>query len=298
MDFSVVIPVYNSSDFLFPALDSIAASSANREYEVIVVDDCSDDIGKTRQIVDSFSGVSLVQKERKTNAADSRNIGMALSKADYVFFLDSDDRVLPGYIDRRIRMLQETGAGLLFGDFLSSAGTRKIRAGIPSYAGGDTRDYLFVSGGDCRSSTISVNRKKLAGCTFDGSLEKHQDWGFLLRAYDAGTVIHFDPEPGVLMQVYHADRMSRSSNVDASRFFMRKYLKERRHINGFSRKHWKSVLAGRDQDAIRFFFGIYRPEKIFLKDAFRFYLYRILSTVPLVYPASCFITFFRKIKWQ
>lgn len=298
MNFSVVIPVYNSSDFLFSALDSIAASSANREYEVIVVDDCSDDIGKTRQIVDSFSGVSLVQKERKTNAADSRNIGMALSKADYVFFLDSDDRVLPGYIDRRIRMLQETGAGLLFGDFLSSAGTRKIRGGIPSYAGGDTRDYLFVSGGDCRSSTISVNRKKLAGCTFDGSLEKHQDWGFLLRAYDAGTVIHFDPEPGVLMQVYHANRMSASSNVDASRLFMRKYLKERRHINGFSRKHWKSALCRRDKKAIEYFFGIYREQKIISKDTLSYYAYKCLGYYPIVYISAAIISAARKRKWK
>ena len=298
MDFTVVIPVYNSSAFIRCTLESVAACAGNREFEVILVDDCSEDIRELKSVVSGYFFVKLIEKPKKTNASDSRNIGLARASAPFVFFLDSDDCFIPGYVDRRMRMLMETGAAVIFGDYISVAKERQIRAFLPVYTGGSMRSYLFVDRGDCRSSTVTVNKQLYCGSVFDDELEKHQDWGFLLKTFDSGRKIAFDDEPGVLLYVHHSARMSSSFNVGASRVFVSKYLSEKKHINGFARKHWKSALVSREAEVMRFFFGIHRSENLFSVDTVRYCFYKIAGTFPFVIAASGMLTFLRRVKWR
>lgn len=298
MEFSVVIPVYNSAAYICRTLDSVVACAGDKEYEVILVDDCSADMRELEGIVSGYHCVRLVRKPKKTNAADSRNLGFEKAKSSVVFFLDADDSFLAGYVDRRMKMLLETGAALIFGDYISKAEGKTLVAGLPVYKDENMRDYLFVKGGDCRSSTLSVNKSLFQDCRFDNQLDKHQDWGFVLKVYDAGKKIVFDNEPGVLLHVYHSGRMSSSFKVEASKVFVRKYLSEKKHLNGFSRKHWKSTLVSKNTEAIRFFFGIYRQERFFSFDTVRYCFYRVSGFYPFVLLASTILAFFRRMKWR
>lgn len=298
MEFSVVIPVYNSAAYICRTLDSVITCAGDKEYEVILVDDCSADMAELERVVSGYHCVRLVRKPKKTNAADSRNMGFEEAKSSMVFFLDADDSFLAGYVDRRMKMLQETGAALIFGDYISKAEGRTLRAGLPVYRDESIRDYLFVKGGDCRSSTLSVNKSLFQECRFDDQLDKHQDWGFVLKVYDAGERIVFDNEPGVLLHVYHAGRMSASFNLGASRLFIRKYLDEQKHINGFARKHWKSALVSREVEVMSFFFGLYRLENLISVDTARYFFYRIAGMYPFFIAASAMLKFFRRLKWR
>ena len=102
MDFSVIIPTFNSSLFVAQALDSIRLATNSDHFEVVVVDDCSADIAELGELLNNYPEARLVTKTNRGNAAESRNIGFEQSRADHVFFLDSDDEFLPGVIDRRI----------------------------------------------------------------------------------------------------------------------------------------------------------------------------------------------------
>ncbi|HCD3080539.1 TPA: glycosyltransferase, partial [Klebsiella pneumoniae] len=59
---SVVIPVYNSSSYIAETIESVALSCSEITFEIIVVDDVSDDIEKLRRILKKYSYVRLIEK--------------------------------------------------------------------------------------------------------------------------------------------------------------------------------------------------------------------------------------------
>lgn len=92
---SIVIPMYNAEKYIGECLDSILAQTFT-DYEVIVVDDCSTD--NSAAIVESYinnytdKNIKLVSlKNNSGSAGIPRNIGISLSRGEYLAFVDSDD---------------------------------------------------------------------------------------------------------------------------------------------------------------------------------------------------------------
>ena len=90
---SVIIPTYNSSNFIQKTLESLASQTVLPE-EIIIVDDGSEDntveiINKWAQYKKSLN-IKLKQNHHK-GPGETRNIGIQLSKGDWISFLDSDD---------------------------------------------------------------------------------------------------------------------------------------------------------------------------------------------------------------
>lgn len=96
---SIVVPVYNSQDYLEKCLDSICRQTY-RDWECILVDDGSTDDSMT--IIDAF-----VEKDarffsiHKSNGgvSSARNIGTDISRGEYIAYIDSDDWVDPDYLE-------------------------------------------------------------------------------------------------------------------------------------------------------------------------------------------------------
>lgn len=91
---SVVIPCYNVAAYICEALDSLMSQSSPPQ-EVIVIDDGSED--STGEIVAEYAlRLPLTYIRTRNNGQGvARNIGAAMAEADYLYFLDADDRVLP-----------------------------------------------------------------------------------------------------------------------------------------------------------------------------------------------------------
>lgn len=92
---SVIIPMYNTEKYIGECLDSILAQTF-QNFEVIVVDDCSTD--SSYSIVETYAekfGGRLKLTKTKANSGGGgyipRNIGLGLSRGDYIFFVDADD---------------------------------------------------------------------------------------------------------------------------------------------------------------------------------------------------------------
>jgi len=88
--FSVIIPTYNRRDFLKIAIESVLAQAFS-DFELIIVDDGSTDT--TPQLVKSFNDkrIRYLQQDNRGPSA-ARNSGIRNAKAEYICFLDSDDR--------------------------------------------------------------------------------------------------------------------------------------------------------------------------------------------------------------
>ena len=88
---SVIVPVYNSQDYLKECLDCILGQTL-KEIEVICIDDGSTDASLfiLQEYKEKDKRVQ-VYSQRKANAGVARNLGLSKAKGEYLSFLDSDD---------------------------------------------------------------------------------------------------------------------------------------------------------------------------------------------------------------
>ena len=95
---SVIIPLYNAEKFIRECLVSVLASKF-KDYEVLVVDDCSTDnsLAEVRKLLPHFYGrLKIFSTEKNTGGPGiPRNIGIKNSSGKYVTFIDNDDMILP-----------------------------------------------------------------------------------------------------------------------------------------------------------------------------------------------------------
>lgn len=100
---SVIIPMYNCAPVITRCLDSIDYPDA----EIIVVDDGSTD--NSAQVVTEYakghSNLHFIQKENG-GVSSARNIGIDFSKGKYLMFIDADDYIVPGGIERIIKLAE------------------------------------------------------------------------------------------------------------------------------------------------------------------------------------------------
>lgn len=108
---SVVIPTYNRRHELERALNSVFAQT-HSEWEVVVVDDASDD--GTEELVRELAS-ERVQYHRlpgRSGAAAARNVGVELAKGEYIAFLDSDDEWVPRKLEIQVEALEKGDADI------------------------------------------------------------------------------------------------------------------------------------------------------------------------------------------
>ena len=87
--FSVIIPLYNKSDFIKRCLESVLNQSY-KNFEIIVVNDGSTD-GSELIVEDLKSDKITIINKSNEGVSVARNTGVSLSRYKYVAFLDGDD---------------------------------------------------------------------------------------------------------------------------------------------------------------------------------------------------------------
>ncbi len=94
---SVIVPSYNSEQFLDACLDSLLESSEVVPHEVIVVDDGSTDRSAS---IASQRGVRLIACDSNMGPGAARNLGAAQATGDVLVFVDADVTLLPDAVGR------------------------------------------------------------------------------------------------------------------------------------------------------------------------------------------------------
>lgn len=93
---SVVIPLYNAEKFIGACLSSIL-SQTFKNFEVIIVDDCSTDnsVAIAKNYLERFSGRLKILHMKKNSGCPGVpiNKGIAFSRGEYIFLMDDDDLI-------------------------------------------------------------------------------------------------------------------------------------------------------------------------------------------------------------
>lgn len=119
MKLSVVIPVYNTRDYLGACLDSVIVPEL-QDYEIILVNDGStDDSGLiAAEYAERYPQyIRLITTENRGLGA-ARNTGLENASGEFLFFLDSDDSICAGALSEMMAELLPDRDMILF-DFLA-----------------------------------------------------------------------------------------------------------------------------------------------------------------------------------
>ena len=103
--FSIIIPTYNRRQLLQRAVESVLSQKYNG-WELIIVDDGS--VDNTKQYINNIKD-DRIQYYYQSNRGEStaRNVGLNKSKGKYICFLDSDDELLPDYLNFFFSKIQD-----------------------------------------------------------------------------------------------------------------------------------------------------------------------------------------------
>ncbi len=101
---SIVIPNYNGADYLPALIDSIRKQTA-RDFEVIIVDDCSPD-PRTRTVLDEIEKgngtlpIAVWRNPANVGYAKNANRGIALARGKFICLLNNDTVLAPTFVEK------------------------------------------------------------------------------------------------------------------------------------------------------------------------------------------------------
>lgn len=105
---SIIMPAYNAEKYISQAIQSVIEQTY-KKWELIIIDDCSSD--NTLNIVKLYAKkderIKYTKQSSNYGAAKARNIGIEMSKGDYIAFLDSDDLWRKEKLEKQITFMKE-----------------------------------------------------------------------------------------------------------------------------------------------------------------------------------------------
>ena len=121
-EISVILPVFNSEEFIGKAIESVLAQTFE-DFELIIVDDGSTDSSK--DIIDSFEDdrIRLISQSNQGPGA-ARNNALKIAQGEYIMYLDSDDWFCPDALEVAYNEITKFGTDFTFFKMINYDGER------------------------------------------------------------------------------------------------------------------------------------------------------------------------------
>lgn len=179
MQFSIIIPVYNSEKYIIRCIGSVKSQTLT-DFECILVDDGSTDNSKA-VISDSISNDPRFSLYSKPNAgvSSARNFGLSKALGTYVLFIDADDWIEPALLET-INAKQHDEDVIQFDFYKTSLRNNKeIKKAI--HINSDT--HLIMQGEGAVVWKRAFKRSFITGILFDESLKGGEDYLFCSEVF-------------------------------------------------------------------------------------------------------------------
>ncbi|MGP9538485.1 glycosyltransferase family 2 protein [Brachybacterium sp. AOP43-C2-M15] len=120
---SVIVPVYNSVDYVRDAIESVRDQTIDPEVvEILAVDDGSTDGSDVvlAELAEEIPRMTVITQENSGTPGGGRNPAIGRARGEFVFFLDSDDRLTPDALRRMVETARSEGADVVLGRMTST----------------------------------------------------------------------------------------------------------------------------------------------------------------------------------
>ncbi len=242
---SFVVPVFNHRAYLKQCIDSLANQKTEIPYEIIVVDDRSNEVG----VVDTLCGMDtglipykVFQNDENYGISVTQNLAVQQCRGEYIAFVDCDDYVLDTAIDRISEVIAETSADYIFTDkdHIDENGKLISRFNYGGYpwitpSASIENDVLL---GMVASHLKVIRRQlylKLGGS--DHNYSGVQDWDLALRTIGKGKFHYLNS--ALYRHRIHKNSVTSSGSV--TQFWMTNVLR-RKYLEKFSSEKKLSMM--------------------------------------------------------
>jgi GT2 family glycosyltransferase len=244
---SVIIPGYGQVDHTLNCLASIADHAPRTEFEILVVEDASNDprVPELRKV----SGIKLIENQKNLGFLRSCNSAAAAASGEYLYLLNNDTILAAGAIDELVDFAERTpDAGLVGSRLLYPDGRLQEAGGIVwddasawNYGRFDhpgRPEYQYVREADYISgASILVPRRvwdELGGFDEIYAPAYCEDSDLAFRVRGIGKKVYFQPASSV----YHFEGVSHGTDPNAGG-------KARQAVNQRTlAERWGKVLRG------------------------------------------------------
>lgn len=217
---SVIIPVGPGHEKeVINSLDSLEAQTF-RNWEVVVVADCDVDLLKKSLDPYPYVNLALLDKTRKQGAGAARNLGVSISSAPLLVFLDADDWLYPEALEILLREWEYSQA-IIYSDYVGKATVGPENLGqfgqrVLQFNSKNNEAVILHNSFDydCARAVTQPNpddmyiwslvtslvpkvwHKEIGG--FDEVMPSWEDWDYWIRLAKAGKCFRRVPEPLVV----------------------------------------------------------------------------------------------------
>lgn len=216
---SIIIPVYNTADYIEDCVNSILSQTYNN-YEIILVDDGSKDNSGflCDKISESYDKIIVLHKNNG-GSSSARNKGLELANGKYVMFLDSDDYINDVFcFQSLVDKLNVVDYDFVL--FKSLKGYISKDKFIDYY--GDYNQKVFDNFDKNAIFSYMIKYNKLLACCWNKIIKKSilienniyfkegivgEDIDWIVRLF------YFSDRIGMLNKVYHIYRQDNSSSI-------------------------------------------------------------------------------------
>jgi succinoglycan biosynthesis protein ExoA len=196
------MPVLNEERHLAAAVRRVLDQGYPGELEVILAIGPSED--RTREIADQLAAEDprvRVVDNPAAKTPHALNLGIAASTHDIVVRVDGHGELTDGYIERAVRLLDETGAANVGGVMDAQGETPFEQAVASAYTtrlglGGSAFHLAGSLAGEVETVFLGVFRKEALQAVggFDETMHRAQDWELNHRLRGIGRKVWFSPE--------------------------------------------------------------------------------------------------------
>jgi len=162
----IILPVYNSKDFIIDTLNSIINQTYNN-WKLVLVDDNSND-GTSALIIDFINHninkkkIIFIKNKKNKGQAYSRNLALKYCNSEYVAFIDSDDLWEKNKLKKQIKYMLDSGCSFTYSDYKSIKNSKIKIIKTPDFF-----DYKsFIKNTSIATSTIILKKKILNNISF------------------------------------------------------------------------------------------------------------------------------------
>lgn len=242
MRFSIIIPVYNSEQYLDRAVQSVRDQSL-ADWELILVDDGSPD--HSGELCEKWKAADpRIRVLHKPNGgvSSARNAGLALARGDYIFFVDADDYIGTGMLEEADQVLTDTGADVVLVNIRRFFTDHTFRPPLVELhpAMGSRQLLLYLLCGLFREAVSKiVRRTRLTHDRFDETMKSAEDLAFMPDIIREGCTVACTTQ-----NFYYYNKMnaaSATSSIAALEGRLNDYRAWRHFLDSCRRYHWEQI---------------------------------------------------------
>lgn len=130
MDVTVVVPVYNSEQYIERCLNSLIHQTYDRtKFEILVIDDYSRD--KSKEIIkkyeEKYSCIKTRYMDKNYGVSHARNIGIKEARGKYIMFCDSDDYYESDAVSVFMQIINKYDADFVMANYCINKNNKDIK---------------------------------------------------------------------------------------------------------------------------------------------------------------------------